>query len=126
MRVGFLGTGTIAAAMVRGIAGERHEIVVSERGRKFSAELSTEFPNVTIADNQTVVDESDVVIVGLMADVAREVLPTLRFRPNQHVFSVMVGIGYAELQAILSDVAEVGIFIPFPFIATGGSPLLVY
>ena len=99
MRIGFVGTGTIAAAMVNGIVADGHEIFVSERNAVISAELATQHPNVTVADNQAVVDNSDIVILGLLAPAARVVLPELTFYSRQRVFSVIVGITFAELSA---------------------------
>ena len=126
MRLGFIGTGTIAAAMVNGIAKDGHEIVVSERNARISAELAQTHPNVTIADNQTVADQSDIIIIGLLDSAARHVLPALTFQSHHRVFSVVVGITFAELTEWVAPAREVGTFIPYPFIAQGDSPLLVY
>ena len=126
MRIGFVGTGTIAAAMVKGIVEDGHEIVVSQRNATISAELAAQHTNVTVADNQTVVDSSDIVILGLLAPAARHVLPALRFQPHQRVFSVIVGITFAELSEWVAPAQEVATFIPYPFIAQGQSPLLVF
>ena len=126
MRVGFIGTGTIAAAMVNGIAADGHEIFVSERNALISAELQQTHPNVTVANNQTVADSSDILIIGLLDSAARQVLPALTFQPHHRVFSVVVGITFAELNEWVAPAQEVGTFIPYPFIAQGASPLLVY
>ena len=126
MRIGFVGTGTIAAAMVNGIAADGHEIIVSQRNAVISAELAAQHPNVTVADNQTVVDNSNIIILGLLAPAARIVLPDLTFQPHQRVFSVIVGITFADLSAWVTPAQEVSTFIPYPFIAQGDSPLLVY
>ena len=54
MRIGFIGTGTIARAMVTGIANDGHAITVSNRGAAHAAHLANTFDAVTIAPNQTV------------------------------------------------------------------------
>ena len=49
MRVGFLGTGEITAAMVRGLKGQGHRILVSPRNAAMAATLAAEVPEVAIA-----------------------------------------------------------------------------
>lgn len=125
MKIGFLGTGTIAAAIVEGIVNDGHEIWVSERNRQISADLQSRLP-IHVADNQTVLDNSDTIIISLMADVASDLLPTLTFKSNQIIFSVMVGIHFAEMTELVNPATFDAIFIPFPFIKQGNSPILVY
>lgn len=67
MRLGVIGTGTIATAAMRGIAGDGHQITVSRRSAANAEGLARDFPNVSVADNQTVLDQSDVVFVALLA-----------------------------------------------------------
>lgn len=67
MRLGVIGTGTIATAAMRGIAGDGHQITVSRRSAANAEGLARDFANVSVADNQTVLDQSDVVFVALLA-----------------------------------------------------------
>jgi pyrroline-5-carboxylate reductase len=124
MKIGFIGTGTISSKVIEGIAGNGHDILVSERGRETSAQLAAAFPNVTVAGNQAVIDGSDVVLLGLMVDVAREVLPGLRFRAGQEVISVMTGMDLAELARQVAPASSLGVAFPFPSIAQGGAPVM--
>ena len=126
MKIGFIGTGVIATAMVHGIAQDGHNIVVSERSKAKSAALSDAYSNVTVSDNQTVLDQSDVIIIGLMAQTARDQLGSLTFSPRHQVFSVMVDIYLDEIGQLIAPATAAGIFIPYPSIAQGNSPLLVY
>ncbi len=61
MRVGFIGTGEITTAMVRGLAGCGHQILVSPRNAKRAAALAAEVPEVTVAPNDRIVAGSDIV-----------------------------------------------------------------
>lgn len=49
MRLGFLGCGTIAAAVVHGLAGRGHDITVSERSEATSTTLVSLYPEVSRA-----------------------------------------------------------------------------
>ena len=89
MRLGVIGTGTIATAAMRGIAGDRHQIAVSRRSAANAQALARDFANVAVADNQTVLDESDVIFVALLAGDAPQILRALRFRPDQRVITLM-------------------------------------
>ena len=126
MRVGFLGTGAIAAAMVRGLAGQGHRILVSPRNASTAATLAAELPEVAIAPNDALVAGSDVVFLCLLARTAEEVLPGLPFRPDQTVISVMVDAPLANLRRLCAPAREIAITIPLPPIAGGGCPLPVY
>ncbi|SHJ09478.1 pyrroline-5-carboxylate reductase [Shimia gijangensis] len=126
MRLGVIGTGTIASAVVRGIAGDGHQITVSERSASHAAALAAEFDNVSVADNQTVLDQSDVVFVALMTGVARAVLGSLEFRADQRVITFMGGATLAQADDMVSPATAVAIMMPFPGIAQGGSPIMMH
>jgi pyrroline-5-carboxylate reductase len=124
--LGFIGTGEIAAAMVRGLQGQGHAILVSERNAAIAARLAAEVAGVRIAANDRVVAGSDVVFLCLLARVAETVLPGLPFRRGQTVISVMVDMPLARLRALCAPATDIAITIPLPPIARGGCPLPVY
>lgn len=126
MRVGFIGTGEIAAAMVQGLAGQGHEIWVSARNATMAQRLAETVPGVRIGENPDVVANADVVFLCLMADVARLVVPALTFRPDQAVISVMVDVPIAELERLCAPATDIALTIPLGAVATGGSMLPVY
>lgn len=125
MRLGVIGTGTIATAAMRGIAGDGHQITVSRRSAANAEGLARDFANVTIADNQAVLDESDVVFVALLAGNAPQILRELRFRPDQQVITLMTGITPDEVAALVAPARVEAQMLPFPAVANGGSPILV-
>lgn len=125
-RVGFIGTGEIAAALARGLAGRGHEIVVSERGAGFAAALDAEIPELSVAANQDVLDRTDVVFLCLMERAAEEALTPLNFRRDQRIVSVMLAVDLATLARLCAPAKEISITIPLPFIRAGGCPLPVF
>lgn len=125
-RIGFIGTGEIAAAMVAGLTGRGHQITVSERNGAMAAALAAQFTDVAVAPNEQVIADSDVVFLCLLADVARDVLPGLTFRADQSVISVMVDVPLTDLKALCAPATEIAITIPLPSIAVGGSALPVF
>ena len=126
MRIGVIGCGTIASAVVHGIAGDGHQITVSERSSRYSDALAKAYDNVTVADNQGVVDASDVIFLGLMAEVAPEVLGSLKFREDQRAITFMAGASLEEANAMVQPARAVAIMMPFPGIAMGGTPIMMH
>jgi len=126
MRIGFIGTGEIAGFMIQGLAGQGHEIIVSARNASKAAALAAQFPEVTIAQNEDVVAQTETVFLCLMADVARDVLGELPFRVDQAVISVMVDVSVAQLNELCAPATQISCTIPLSAIATGGSMLPVY
>ncbi|WP_243405068.1 NAD(P)-binding domain-containing protein [Pelagivirga sediminicola] len=126
MRIGVIGTGTIASAVVEGIAGDGHDIAVSRRSAVQSARLAQMFDNVTVHDNQAVLDRSDVIFLGLMANAAAEILAPLTFRADQRVISLMADCPLERVAQMALPAQAAAVMIPFPGIAQGGSPALGY
>ena len=103
MKVGIIGIGNIAAALVEGLstaprpegagtvtgAGEP-ELFLSPRNEARSTALAAQYPRVTrLESNQAVVDRSEIVIISVRPPVAAEVLSALRFRPDHIVVSLV-------------------------------------
>ena len=101
MKIGVIGCGTIASAVVHGIAGDGHRITVSERSENHAKTLADAYANVQVADNQSVLDASDVIFLALMSEVAPEVLGSLRFRDSQQVITFMAGATLQQVGAMV-------------------------
>jgi len=118
--IGFIGTGAITDAMVRGLLAEPAavaEIMVSARNAETSARLAADFPAVRVCDdNQAIVDGCGMVVLAIRPQVAEAVVRPLRFRPGQKVVSVIAATGRPALLDWIG--AEVGLAqaIPLPFV----------
>jgi len=126
MKIGVIGCGLISSALVRAIAADDHVITVSERNRTHSAKLASHYESVAVADNQTVLDNCDVIILGLLADVAPDVLAPLDFRTNHRIISLMAGLLPPQVAKMTAPAAEITLAIPFPFVGQKDAPILVY
>jgi len=124
MRIGVIGTGTIASAVVEGIGADGHQITVSTRNAANAARLAARYDAVSVADNQAVLDQSDVVFLGLMAGVAADILGGLAFRADHKVISLMAGATLDGIAPMVAPARAEVIMIPFPGIAQGGSPIM--
>lgn len=124
MRLGFIGTGVISSAVVRGLAGQGHEIRVSARSEVRSTALVAEFPEVQIAEVQQILDESEVVFLGLMLEQACDILGALRFPASLKVVSFMAGADLDQVAALVAPAVPAAVMMPFPAIAQGGSAIM--
>lgn len=131
MVVGFVGCGTISAAVVKGMCQALNgavEIVVSPRNPQVAAALAKEFPaRVTIAtDNQAVLDASDVVCIGVTPQIYEEVLKSLSFRAEHIVISFMSTVKISSLVPLVAPATSIVRMIPMPPIAKCLGPLPIY
>jgi pyrroline-5-carboxylate reductase len=107
LTIGLLGTGKIGSAVVTGFCSEGgwqpQHVTVSARTKAKADALVAKFPTrVRIgATNQETIDQSDVIFIGLLPNVAKEELPTLTFAPHKRVVSMMATIPYDELVALV-------------------------
>lgn len=109
MKLGFIGTGNLAAFLVEGLFKVKapYEITVSPRNAAKAKELQQRF-GVTIASNQDIAETSDIVIVSLLPPDAPGLLSGLDFRPGQTVLSVMAGIDLKTMMELV-DPADAAI-----------------
>lgn len=121
MRIGFIGTGAIAHAIVIGLnadGADLHEIWVSPRNAETAAELARNHASVRVADsNQHVIDNADIVFVSVRPQVAADVLSRLRFRAGICVVSVVATYSADMVKALVSPADVVVRAIPLPSVA---------
>ncbi|OLT16384.1 hypothetical protein BJF80_07480 [Serinicoccus sp. CUA-874] len=119
--IGILGTGSLAAAIVRGLCegvDDAPPILLSPRGERTSARLAAAYPDVTVAaDNQAVVDGADTVLVCLRQDDAG-LLGELTWRPEQSVVSAVAGLTAPALAEAVAPATEVARAVPVVGVAT--------
>jgi len=127
LRLGVIGIGAIGEAMIIGLIEHANcagPMSISQRNQQRSSALARRFGNLAVAaDNQSIVDRSDVVFVSVLPDQARDVISQLRFREDQTLVSLMAGIAIDELRRMASPIRKVHRIIPLPPIEHGTGPL---
>lgn len=121
MRIGFIGTGAITEAVVRGICTSDfavEQITVSPRNQDIAQRLAGDFPRVRIAsDNQDVIDRSDLVFVALRAQIAETALRGLVFRDGQKLVTFIATAPGATVARWINHQVPVLRAVPLPFVA---------
>ncbi len=126
MTIGFIGTGDIAAPMVRFLARKGHPILVSRRNEQRSKALCEAFKNVDVSENQSLVDRSEIVFLCVRPHQAGDALAPLNFRGDQVIISVMAGITMQALETLCRPATDIATTIPLAFLEHGGCPLPVF
>jgi pyrroline-5-carboxylate reductase len=129
MRLGFVGTGAIAAAIVEGLCSTQpdRQIILSPRNAATAADLAARFVNVRIAPtNQAVLEVSDIVVLAVRPQIATEVLSELRFRPDHHVLSLIATLSLDTLRSATAPAAVVTRAVPLPSVARRQGPTAMF
>jgi len=128
MKIGILGTGIIASAIVTGFCKKKtgHLFYLSPRNAQRSAALAAGFSEATVcASNQEVLDNAEWIFICLLKKDFNA-LNDLKFRSNHKIINISAEMRLPELKKITGETALLAHVIPLPFIAEGYGPLLVY
>jgi pyrroline-5-carboxylate reductase len=129
MDLGFVGTGAITSAIVTGLqsAGCSYSIWVSPRNAEVASGLVRRCPAVSVASsNQEILDRCDTVVLAIRPQVARSVIPELRFHPGHQVISLVGTFALNVVSELVRPAATVVRAVPLPAAAKRRSPTAVY
>ncbi|MEV5548413.1 NAD(P)-binding domain-containing protein [Streptomyces sp. NPDC052309] len=117
-RIGVIGVGEIGKAIVEGLrsGGDASpEVFLSPRGARVAAELSERFEGVRVcADNQEVVDRSELVIIAVRRQDHHDALAGLKVGDDKTVVNLMAGVAIDDLRRTLATGAPIVRAIPLP------------
>jgi pyrroline-5-carboxylate reductase len=127
MRIGFIGTGTISAAVIEGVQSlpAPPEVIVSPRSEATSLALAAKFRRVTRAGSNAEAAKADIVFLGMRPMHLDEAMAGIDFGEDQIVASMVAGLGLADIRARWPK-PRVCRFIPLPGIARGKGPMATY
>jgi len=128
MKIGVIGTGIIASAVVTGFCKKKtgHEIFLSPRNAMRAKALADEFSEVKVcASNQDVLDNAQWIFICLHKKDF-DALKELKYRENHRIINMSAEMRLPDLREITGETEILAHVIPLPFIAEGFGPLLVY
>ena len=130
MTIGFIGSGSIATAMVKGLCtsdAPPERIIVSDKFKDKAETLASMFPHVeATVDNQELLDKSNIVFVCVLPQIAPEVLMPLRFQKDHIVVTVVAIRPLEEMRSHLAPAETVVRAIPLPSVAKHLGPVVYY
>ncbi|MDH6217818.1 NAD(P)-binding domain-containing protein [Streptomyces pseudovenezuelae] len=102
-------------------------VFLSPRGARITAELAARYADVAVcADNQEVVDRSEVVMIAVRRQDRHEALAGLRVGGDKVVVNVMAGVGNDDLRRTLATDAPLVRAIPLPAVRERRSVTVTY
>lgn len=127
MQIGFIGTGTIAAAMVEGLQtlGGQPATLLSPRSEALSLALAARFPRVRRASGNAEAATADLVVLAMRPAQVETALAGIAFGAGQTVVSLVAGLSLAELHERAPQ-ARVCRLVPLPGIARGEGPITLH
>ena len=129
-RVGFIGVGTIAEALIMGMCAggeQRATFLLSPRNADIAKRLAERFSFVEVAgDNQAVIDGSDIIFLAVRPQVAADVLGALKFRQGQRIVSLIATFDVARLCTLVAPASTIARAAPLPAVARRLGPLTLY
>jgi len=124
---GFVGTGNMAEALIRGLLGagvaEASQIVGSEPRAERRQELSERYGIETLTDNVEVARRADILILAIKPQVMTRVLDEIgtQVKPSALVISIAAGIPLSVIEAHLPRVRVVRTMPNTPALVEAGA-----
>ena len=127
-KIGIIGTGHLAGFLVEGMvkSGADCEFTLSPRGAQTAASLTEKFGAKIGTDNQSVIDVSDLIIIAVLPDIAKNVLEGLKFTNSQVVLSTMAGVSHATMSELVSPASTACTMMPGLSNSLGIGPSILY
>ena len=130
-RVGFIGTGGIAAALVRGLCGSERfngKIYVHDIDASKTEALHNCYPDfVIVADsNQQLINSVEFVFPALLPKVLEQVVPQLTFREENRIIHIAAGIKLLKAEPWFTPSKSVVRAVPLPFAGKRIGPVILY
>ena len=130
MNFGFIGTGNIVSDVITGMNGSKikyKKIIISPRNQKKAKQLKKKFKKITVAkNNQSVINESDWVFLGVLPKVGDKILPKLKFKNKQIIVSFMSTTNHLKLKKLIRTKSIIIRAIPMPPIRLGKGPVAIF
>jgi pyrroline-5-carboxylate reductase len=130
MKLGFIGVGKIANALIEGLCTSGIENTMynlSPRNKENSTNLASKYHNIKRFDNnQDVLDQSDIVFIALIPAKAKDVLNELVFDARHTVISLVPLLKYADLAKSVYPATNICRAIPLPPVINHNCPIPVF
>ena len=130
MKLGFIGTGTITSAVVKGILKSKikyKKINISKRNSNKSRILKKLNNKIIIFNNnQEIINNSDWIFLSVTPEVGNKILKKLKFKRNQIIISFISTIKLKNLKKLIKVNAQIVRAIPLPPISIGKGPVPIF
>ena len=98
MIIGFIGVGKMATAIINGLNTSSHRIIISGSSLARSRQIAEELEVEAAASHQELLDNADLVILGIKPQMFDKVLAGLNF--HQPIISMAAGVTLERLASL--------------------------
>jgi pyrroline-5-carboxylate reductase len=130
MKLGFIGTGTIATSVIEGLLKSKAkigQINISTRSYKNSIKLRKKSKKIrAYSENQDIINNSSIVFIGLLPKVASKELKICQFKKSQTIVSFVSTLNIKSLKKLCNPVEKIVKAAPLPMASDGLSPTIIY
>ena len=127
MKLGFIGSGKIAASVITGICKSKISfeiILISPRNKLVAKQLVRKFKKVIIAkNNQEIANLCNWVFLSVTPKVGEKIIKDIKFKSNQTIISFISTITLAELKKAIKIKTTIVRAIPLPPISLKKGPI---
>lgn len=101
MKIGFIGVGKMASAIIKGMKKTQHELIISGSSLDRSKELASQLNLAYANSHQELIDQVDLVILAIKPQMFESVLKPLNFK--QAVLSMAAGLSMERIGKLLGS-----------------------
>ena len=130
MKLGFIGTGKIASAVINGVCSSKipfNRIYISPRNKLIAQQLKKKFKKISIAkNNQEIVNKCEWVFLSITPNVGNRIIKNLQFKSSQTIISFISTIKLNQLKKAIKVKAKIVRAIPLPPISLKKGPVPIF
>lgn len=124
MKIGFIGFGNMAEAIVRGLletkAADKKDIIASARDKSKLKEKAKAYKIQAAVDNESLVQEAELIVLAFKPWQKEEILlPLEALLSDKIIISILAGTSYKELAKLLPPKTQILCTIPNTPVAVG-------
>ncbi|HEP1428751.1 TPA: pyrroline-5-carboxylate reductase [Streptococcus pyogenes] len=101
MKIGIIGVGKMASAIIKGLKQTPHELIISGSSLERSKEIAEQLTLPYAMSHQDLIDQVDLVILGIKPQLFETVLKSLHFK--QPIISMAAGISLQRLATFVGQ-----------------------
>lgn len=101
MKIGIIGVGKMASAIIKGLKQTPHELIISGSSLERSKEIAEQLALPYAMSHQDLIDQVDLVILGIKPQLFETVLKPLHFK--QPIISMAAGISLQRLATFVGQ-----------------------
>ncbi len=130
MKLGFIGVGRIAYAVVKGLCTSNIEnttINLSPRNNIKSNNLAKAYSNVNrLTNNQSVLNDSDIIFISVPPNGVKEILNDLSFKETHIIISFIPFLTISKLAEAVKPASRICRAIPLPTVVNHNCPIPIF